>query len=50
MNASLGMKWGNGRYQGSVKAINLTDKQYQSHVFGDVLRRQVVGELRVSLK
>ena len=50
MNASLGVKWGNGRYQGSVKAINLTDKQHQSHVFGDILRRQVVGELRVSLK
>jgi len=50
MNASLGLKWGNGRYQGSIKAINLTDKQHQSHVFGDVLRRQVVGELRVSLK
>ena len=50
MNASLGVKWSNGRYQASVKAINLTDKQHQSHVFGDILRRQVVGELRVSLK
>ncbi len=49
-NASLGVKWGGGRYTGTVKVVNLTDKQYQSHVFGDVMRRQVVGELRVNLK
>jgi outer membrane receptor protein involved in Fe transport len=49
-NASLGVKWGGGRYAATVKAINLTDKQHQSHVFGDILRRQVVGELRGNLK
>ncbi len=50
-NASLGMQWGQGgRYKGTVKVINLTDKQHQSHVFGDLMRRQVVGELRVNLR
>jgi outer membrane receptor protein involved in Fe transport len=49
VNSSIGMRWGGGKYQASLKAINLTDKQYQSHVFGDVMRRQVVGEIRVSL-
>lgn len=48
-NMSLGVKWGGDRYAATVKAINLTDKQHQSHVFGDILRRQIVGELRVNL-
>ncbi len=48
-NASVGVRWGNGRYAATLKGINLTDKQHQTHVFGDILRRQVVGEIRVSL-
>lgn len=50
VNATVGVRWGDGRYTGSLKAVNLTDRQYQSHVFGDVMRRQIVGELRVNLK
>lgn len=49
-NGTLGVKWGpGGRYTGSLKVINLTDKQHQTHVFGDIMRRQIVGEIRVSL-
>lgn len=48
-NTTLGYRWADGRYTGTLKIINLTDKQHQSHVFGDVMRRQIVGELRVSL-
>ncbi|MGE3344948.1 MAG: TonB-dependent receptor plug domain-containing protein [Vicinamibacterales bacterium] len=48
-NASAGFRFGGGRYSFTMKAVNLTDKQYQSHVFGDIMRRQIVGELRVSL-
>jgi hypothetical protein len=27
--------------------INIANQEIQQHVFGDVLRRQVIGELRV---
>jgi outer membrane receptor protein involved in Fe transport len=49
-NATIGTRWANGRYTASLKVVNLTDKQHQSHVFGDILRRQIVGEMRVNLK
>jgi hypothetical protein len=26
--------------------VNLTNEEIQSHVFGDVIKRQVMGELR----
>jgi hypothetical protein len=31
----------------SIKATNLGNQDVQQHVFGDVLKRQIVGELRV---
>ena len=31
----------------SLKITNLFDEEILQHVFGDVMRRQVVGELRV---
>jgi hypothetical protein len=31
----------------TIKANNLFDEEIQSHVFGDILRRQVIGEVRV---
>ncbi|NQW05007.1 MAG: TonB-dependent receptor [Acidobacteria bacterium] len=49
VNASLGTKWANGRYTASLKALNLTNRQVLQHVFADVNRRQIVGELRVNL-
>ena len=48
-NASVGTKWGNGRYTASLKAVNLTNRQVLQHIFADVSRRQVIGELRVNL-
>jgi hypothetical protein len=36
-----------GRLTTTLKVINLFDVEIQSHVFGDVLKRQVIGELRV---
>jgi outer membrane receptor protein involved in Fe transport len=49
VNASVGTRWGNGRYSFSLKAVNLTNRQVLQHVFADVTRRQVMGELRVNL-
>jgi hypothetical protein len=48
-NASVGTRWSNGRYQFTLKSVNLTNRQVLHHVFSDVQRRQVVGELRVNL-
>ena len=37
------------RYTAMLKITNLTNEEIMQHVFGDVMRRQIVGELRVSL-
>jgi hypothetical protein len=31
-----------------VKVINLGNQDIQSHVFGDIIKRQVIGELRLA--
>jgi outer membrane receptor protein involved in Fe transport len=48
VNAGFGVKWGEGdRVTTSVKVTNLANRDIQQHVFGDIMKRQVVGELRV---
>jgi hypothetical protein len=47
VNGGVGVKWAANRLTTSVKVINLANQQVQQHVFGDILKRQVVGELRV---
>jgi len=47
INGGLGVKWAANRLTTSVKMINIANQEIQQHVFGDVLRRQVIGELRV---
>ena len=47
VNGAVGMRWMDDKLTTTLKLINLFDKEIQSHVFGDVLRRQVIGELRV---
>jgi outer membrane receptor protein involved in Fe transport len=49
INGSIGAKWSGGRYTTTLKVVNLTDKQVLQHVFADVSRRQIIGELRVNL-
>ena len=34
-------------FTASLKVINLFDQEIQQHIFGDVMRRQVVLELRM---
>jgi outer membrane receptor protein involved in Fe transport len=48
VNGALGMRWANGRIITTLKAINLLDEEIQSHVFGDILKRQVIGEVRIA--
>ena len=48
VNAGFGVKWGRGdQLSTSVKVMNLANQDIQQHVFGDVTKRQIVGELRV---
>jgi hypothetical protein len=48
VNGSAGMKFVNGRYTALVKVTNLFNEDIQQHVFGDILKRSVVGELRIA--
>jgi len=46
VNASFGVRWAGERVVTSIKVTNLADEEVMQHIFGDVLRRQVVGEVR----
>ncbi len=46
VNGAVGVKFARERVTTSLKVINLTNEDIQSHVFGDFLKRQVIGELR----
>ena len=48
VNGGFGVRWAGGRVVTSVKGANLGNTEVQQHIFGDVLRRQVVGEVRFS--
>jgi outer membrane receptor protein involved in Fe transport len=47
INAGFGVKWMDNHLRTSLKMINLANQEIQQHVFGDVLKRQVIGEMRV---
>ena len=46
VNGAFGVKFAKDKVTASIKAVNLFNQEIQSHVFGDILRRQVLGELR----
>lgn len=46
LNATLGLKLAAGKVMVSLKGINLTNEKIQQHIFGDILKRSVVAELR----
>jgi outer membrane receptor protein involved in Fe transport len=47
VNGGFGLKWFQGQLTTSVKVINLANQDVQQHVFGDILKRQIIGEVRV---
>ena len=47
VNGGAGFRWVHNRLTTSVKVINLFNEEIIQHVFGDILKRQVVGEVRV---
>jgi outer membrane receptor protein involved in Fe transport len=46
VNGAFGLKFLRDKITATVKVINLLDEDIQSHVFGDIMKRQVIGELR----
>ena len=46
VNGAFGVKFSRDKITATIKGINLTNQEIQSHVFGDILKRQVIGELR----
>ena len=46
VNGTFGVKWKGGRITTSIKSNNIFNKTVQQHVFGDLIRRSVVGEVR----
>jgi outer membrane receptor protein involved in Fe transport len=46
LNATLGVKLADGKVTLSLKGINLTNEKIQQHIFGDILKRSLVLELR----
>ena len=49
VNGSFGVKWSGGAMTTLVKVTNLLNRSIQQHIFGDILRRTVVGEVRFSM-
>jgi outer membrane receptor for ferrienterochelin and colicin len=46
VNGTFGVKWMGDRLVTSVKGVNLGNTEAMQHIFGDVLKRQIVGEAR----
>jgi iron complex outermembrane receptor protein len=48
VNAGFGVRWAGERVVTSIKVTNLANQDVLQHIFGDVLKRQVVGEVRLT--
>ncbi len=46
VNATVGMKFAQGKAQFSLRGTNLLDQKIMQHIYGDILRIAVVAELR----
>ena len=48
VNLTVGAKWQDGRYSVALKTTNLLNKTIQQHIFGDVMKRLVMVEFKMS--
>ena len=46
VNLGFGVKWMQDSLVTSLKITNLANSEVQQHIFGDILKRQVIGEVR----
>ena len=47
LNGGFGARWMGGKFITSIKGTNLANQEVMQHVFGDVIKRSVVGEVKV---
>jgi iron complex outermembrane receptor protein len=47
VNLGFGYRWADDKVTTSIKIVNLANEDIQQHVFGDITKRQIVGEVRV---
>ena len=47
VNGAVGARWMNGKLTTSVKVTNLFNQDIQQHVFGDILKRMVLFEVKI---
>ena len=50
VNATVGAKWAEGKVVTSIKGMNLLNQTIQQHVYGDILKLGVVGEVRIFVR
>jgi outer membrane receptor protein involved in Fe transport len=50
INVGAGVKSSDGAMTVAVRVTNLTNRAIQEHIFGDLIRRTVIGEVRVAVK
>ena len=49
VNGSFGVKWDGGNLTTMLKVTNLFNQSIQQHIYGDILRRTVLAEVRFSM-
>lgn len=49
LDASAGVRLGGGRITWLVKGTNLAERRVQHHIFGDIIGRRIMTEVRVAL-
>jgi outer membrane receptor protein involved in Fe transport len=48
LNGSFGVRWAGGKLITSIKGTNLANQEVMQHVFGDVIKRSIAGEVKVT--
>jgi iron complex outermembrane receptor protein len=48
VNAAFGFRWADDKVTTSIKLVNLANSDVQQHIFGDITKRQIMGELKVN--
>ena len=46
VNAAFGVRWADGKVTTTLKGTNLLDQTIQQHIFGDIIKRSIFGEVR----
>jgi iron complex outermembrane receptor protein len=46
VNTGFGVRWMGNKLVTSIKITNLTNEEIMQHIFGDVIKRSITGELR----